>query len=265
MYGKHFASMYEGSLFGQPPIVFAVLAYAFSNARPARDDGECYVEINPILLAATFSTPADEIMETLRYLESPDPNSRSTREEGRRLVLVGDDICSGPRQYRLVNGRKYREMKDEDDRREQNRNAKRRQRAKDSGKASLRRVRQHQPKSAQVSRCQPKSAQEEVEVEAEGEEDAIDFKRRERGGVPAAAKRAREAKAKRIADWLEKNRALRCLACAHEPHDPRRCTECDDCDTSETALKDGLGGAFEAKFQMPWNAWTEQRAELETM
>lgn len=259
--------MYEGSLFGQRPIVFAVLAYAISNARPARADGECYVEINPMLLAATFSTPANEIMETLRYLESPDPNSRSPREEGRRLALVGDDICHGPRQYRLVNGRKYREMRDEDDRREQNRHAKRRQRTKESQKAASPQVRQHQPTSARVSQRQPRSAQEEVkaEVEAEGKEEAVRFKMKERGGVPAAAKRAREAKAKQISKWLAKTGALCCLACGHEPHVPWRCAECDACDSSETTLKDGLEGAFEAEFQIPWNAWTEQRAEMETM
>jgi hypothetical protein len=88
---------------------------------------------------------------------------------------------------------------------------------------------------------------------------------KERDGAGAAANRAREAKAKRIAEWCRKNDALCCLTCSHEMHRPWRCTECDDCDSSSATLRPSLQGAFEAEFQMPWNAWTEQRAEMETL
>jgi hypothetical protein len=268
VYGKHFAQMYTGSLYGQPALVFAVWGYAIANARPSRRDGESYVEMNPTLLAATFATTVDAVAQALRFLESPDPNSRRKVEQGRRLMLIGDDNSAGPRQYRVVNGRHYRDIRDEDQRREQNRNAKRRQRAKEVGAASISRLGHSQPASGYVqpaslyvSHCQPASAQEEGEEERE----ALGITKRERGSMPASARRAREAKAKRIASWLAKNCALRCLACGHERHVPRRCALCDECDSSETTLKDGLGGAFEAEFQIPWNAWTEQRAELETM
>ena len=33
-FGKHFASMYEGSLVGSGPVVFAVMGYVIANQKP---------------------------------------------------------------------------------------------------------------------------------------------------------------------------------------------------------------------------------------
>ena len=62
MFGKHFASMYSGSMFGKPAIVFAVWGYVIANMRPSRKDGQCYVELNPALLAATFATTTEDVL-----------------------------------------------------------------------------------------------------------------------------------------------------------------------------------------------------------
>jgi len=130
MFGKSFASMYSGSMFGKPAIVFAVWGYAISCQKQSRKDGQCYVEINPVLLAATFATSVEEIVGAIKVLMDPDPASRSRVEEGRRLVLVGGELEEGPMQFRVVNGAKYLAMRAEDERRVYLREAKRRERAK---------------------------------------------------------------------------------------------------------------------------------------
>lgn len=172
MFGKAYAQMFTGSMFGKDAVIFAVWTYIIANMQPpSRRDHECYCEVNPALLAATFSTPIDEIDAALLDLESPDPKSRNKRDEGRRIVLAGDgERTLGPRQYRVVNGATYRAMRDEEERREQNRVNKNAERQRK--KATHR-----QPMSADVinvSQSQPKSAhgegEVEVDVDVDGEE-----------------------------------------------------------------------------------------------
>ena len=155
MFGKLFASIYCGSMFGARAIVFAVWGYVIANMRPAsRRDPECYVELNPSLLAATFATTVADVLDAIATLEAPDPLSRSSAEEGRRLVCLTESHHAGPMQFRVVNGAKYRAIRDEETRREQNRNAKRAERQ-----------RKHVSNVSNVSQGQPKSAQGEGEVE----------------------------------------------------------------------------------------------------
>jgi hypothetical protein len=144
--------MYTGSMFGKRAVVFAVWGYVISNLRPNRSDGQCYVELNPALLASTFSEPEGSILEAIEVLCAPDPASRTQVEDGRRLIRMDDSPVVGPSQYRVVNGPKYRAIRDEEERRIYLREAKRRSRAS-SGQ--------------QRQQCQPPSTQVEVEVEVE--------------------------------------------------------------------------------------------------
>lgn len=123
MYGKHFASMYEGSMVGAGAVVFAVMGYIIANAVPDREVGT-QVELNPKLLAFILGEKQSEVEKAIEFLCAPDKNSRSKEEQGRRLVRIGQFS------YRVVNGAKYRAMRDEEKRREQNREAKRRERLK---------------------------------------------------------------------------------------------------------------------------------------
>lgn len=145
--------MYTGSMFGKPAIVFAVWGYVIANMRPSRKDGQCYVELNAAVLAATFSTTIDEVNQALECLEAPDPGSRSKEAEGRRIVCL-DDERQGPCQYQVVNGSHYRAIRDEEERRIYLREAKRQSRAKAKS-----------TKSTNVNHGQPPSTQVEVEVE----------------------------------------------------------------------------------------------------
>ncbi len=123
MYGKHFASMYTGSMVGAGAVVFAVMGYVISNGKPDRGVG-MQVELNPKLLAFILGESQEDVEGAIEYLCSPDPKSRSEAEEGRRLVRLGEFA------YRVVNGPKYRAIRDEERRRETDRESKRRARAK---------------------------------------------------------------------------------------------------------------------------------------
>lgn len=173
MYGKIFASLFTGSMYGRPPLVFAVWSYAIAHMRPRRSDGECYVEVNPALLSGVFASTADEVLAALAELESPDPASRTPEDGGARLVLVGEWRGPGPMQYRVVNGARYRAIRDEEERRAYLTEAKRASR-KRSTMSTM---------STAVNRRQPPSTQVEVEVEAEVEAEA-DTQQGVQGGTP---------------------------------------------------------------------------------
>ena len=109
MYGKSYESMYEGSLVGAGMNVFAVWNYIITKSRAG-----C-VEINPKLLAFTLGGKEEEVESALKFLQRPDPISRSKAEDGRRIIKEGQF------QYRVVNWEFYQRIKNEDDRREYNR------------------------------------------------------------------------------------------------------------------------------------------------
>ena len=123
MYGKHYATMYCGSMVGAGFGSFAVMGFVIANMKPDRVVG-FQVELNVKLLAATFGEPEEAIQKSINYLCAPDPGSRTEGEEGRRLVKVGTFA------YRVVNGVTYDKIRNEDERREQHRQSQIRHRQK---------------------------------------------------------------------------------------------------------------------------------------
>jgi hypothetical protein len=123
MYGKHFASMYTGSMVGSGAIVFAVWGYVIANARPDADVGT-QVELNPRLLATILGETVPAVQGAIDRLCSPDAESRTKECEGKRLVRLGQF------DYQVVNGEKYRRIRDEEMRREANREYQRKHRAR---------------------------------------------------------------------------------------------------------------------------------------
>jgi hypothetical protein len=119
MYGKSFESKYSGSMVGAGAMRFAVLDYVITMQKPSREWGSV-VEINPVLLAVIIGEKQADIEEAIGFLCAPDLKSRSKEEGGRRMVKVGEFL------YRVVNGAKYRAIRDEEERRTQNREAQRR-------------------------------------------------------------------------------------------------------------------------------------------
>jgi len=116
---KHYRSMYEGSMIGAGAAVFALMGYVISHQEYERGLGCWVVRLNPALLSAVMGEKVDVIQKAIDYLCAPDKNSGSPLEEGRRLVGLGERSM----EYRVVNGEKYQEMRDYEERKVQNREA----------------------------------------------------------------------------------------------------------------------------------------------
>jgi hypothetical protein len=110
MYGKHFESMYEGSMYGAGVAVFAVWGYVIAHTQKSR------VELNPKKLSDTLGGTLEEITAAISYLEQPDLNSRFKEHDGRRLIKEGQF------QYFVPSHEHYRMMRNSEERREYNRN-----------------------------------------------------------------------------------------------------------------------------------------------
>jgi hypothetical protein len=151
VYAKLFTSIYQGTLRGNSHglLVFTnLLAHCDKNGA---------ADIHPRAIAEEVGLTVDQVNAALRVLESPDDESRSPEEQGRRIVRLDEHRAWG---WLVVNYCKYRAIRDEDDRREQNRLSQERWRNK------------HKPPSAQissVSQSKPQSAHTEAEAEADTE------------------------------------------------------------------------------------------------
>lgn len=128
-FGKHFASMYEGSLIGSGSVVFAVMGYVIANQKPELSgDGErLVVTLNPRMLGLILGDGEKAVEEAIRFLCEPDKRSNSKAEKGRRLVRLSEY------DYWVVNGRYYRELGREEREKELNRIRVARYRAKKVG------------------------------------------------------------------------------------------------------------------------------------
>lgn len=123
MYGKLYASIFQGTLRGQahPLLVFMNMI--------ACADRHGVVDKHPRAIADEVGLTLEEVKEAIEYLMAPDLESRSTEEEGRRLALISDTRTWG---WRIVNYPKYRAIRNEEERRESVRKATARWRAKGS-------------------------------------------------------------------------------------------------------------------------------------
>lgn len=116
MFGKIFESMFTGSMVGKGSPFFAVWAYVIAHAVPDSKVGT-QVELNPAIIGFLLGEPVETVERVLREMQEPDLKSRTQDEQGRKLVPLGGYS------YRVVNGAKYRAMRDQAARREQNRRA----------------------------------------------------------------------------------------------------------------------------------------------
>jgi len=118
MYGKHFESMYEGSMYGAGVAVFAVWGYVIAHTKRSR------VELNPKKLADTLGGDEAQIRDAIDFLCKPDKGSRNQTREGRRLIKEGSF------QFYVTGWEEYQMIRNEEERREYNKLAKRAERAR---------------------------------------------------------------------------------------------------------------------------------------
>jgi len=123
MFGRHFESMYRGSMVGAGAPFFAVWGYVIATMRPDKEVG-AQVELNPKLLSAIIGEDQKVIEGVIERMCGPDPESRTKKEDGKRLVRLGQF------DYRVVNGAKYMAIRNEEERRESNRRRQEKARAK---------------------------------------------------------------------------------------------------------------------------------------
>lgn len=168
MYGKVFEQMFEGSMYGKGSLVFAVWSYVIAHQKPNHAAGYFTVELNPMKLKDCIGEPLDEIKQTLEFLCSPDPNSRTKDEDGRRLVRLGEF------DYRVVNGKKYHDIRKQEERREQNRVSqekfrKKQKREKDTGMDGRPPSMGYRAREARAVKAQESGNQQQAdEIAAEG-------------------------------------------------------------------------------------------------
>lgn len=101
-------------MIGRGSCFFAVWGYVISHMMPDREVGT-QVELNPELIAFVLGESVDNVKGVIEQMCQPDSKSRSKELEGRKLVKIGEYS------YKVVNGEKYRAIRDEEARRDQNR------------------------------------------------------------------------------------------------------------------------------------------------
>lgn len=135
MYVKLFASLYQGTLRGRSDEILV-----FTNLL-AHADQYGIVDKHFKAIAEETGLPRERVETAIENLEAPDPESRSPELNGCRIARLDDHRVWG---WKIVNYGKYRTIRNEEDRREQNRLAQQRYR---------------------VSHGKPRSAQAEAEAD----------------------------------------------------------------------------------------------------
>jgi hypothetical protein len=159
MYGKIFESLYEGSMVGAGPTVFAVWGYCIAKA-----DRGGIVILNPALLAPIIGTSRVDIERAIEYLERPDPNSKNPDHEGRRLLKMSGFA------YFVVSHAVYRGMNNGEDRREYMREYMRKRRGEEAVNSlqSLQKLTKVNPVSVSASASGSASASDGDRVQGKG-------------------------------------------------------------------------------------------------
>jgi len=142
MYCKLFTSLYQGTLRGKSDEILV-----FTNLL-AHCDSEGYVDKHWRAISEETGISEDRVRVAISALESPDPESRSPDREGRRITRIDDHRAWG---WQVTNYVKYREIKNLEDRREQNREAQRRWRDKQKKVSSVSAGKQDKPMQMQYA------------------------------------------------------------------------------------------------------------------
>ena len=153
MYAKLFASLYQGTLRGR---AHEILVFTNLLAHTGKDGT---VDKHFRAIADETGLTLDEVKAAIAVLEAADPESRSQDEEGARIVRMDEHRAWG---WRVVNHGKYRAIRSEEDRAEQNRLAQQRFREKQAADYS----KQSKPRVSAVSPCRGRGKKQRQEAEA---------------------------------------------------------------------------------------------------
>lgn len=127
MFGKIFASMFDGSMYGHWQAIVALQQMI------VLADEEGVVDMTPEALSARTSIPLEIITTGIAELEQPDPKSRTFGENGRRIVRLDPARDWG---WQIVNYSHYRAIRSAEERREYMRQYQRLRRSKEASTLS---------------------------------------------------------------------------------------------------------------------------------
>ncbi len=121
MYGKIFRSIYDGTLGDnwKALITFEQMIVLC--------DPDGVIDMTPEAISRTTGIPIEHIKDGIKILESPDPNSRTPGDDGRRIIRLDGHREWG---WYIVNHKKYKEKTDIEKIRKQNRDRQRKRRDK---------------------------------------------------------------------------------------------------------------------------------------
>lgn len=112
MYGKIFESMYDGtiSINWKAMIVFQQMIILC--------DSDGVIDMTAIAISRRTNIPLDIIEHGIEFLSKPDPHSRSTLHEGKRIIPIDESRSWG---WIIVNHSYYRNLASKEDKREKDR------------------------------------------------------------------------------------------------------------------------------------------------
>jgi hypothetical protein len=139
-FGKVFASLFEGSLYGMQAEQH-VFVYMLANC-----SAEGVFDKIPAVISGATGLPLEDVESAIKTLEAPDEASRSMEFEGRRLLRLDEHRSWG---WLIVNYKKYRDIRDEERRKEQFREASSRYRERQRASSPVNRIIHGQPKQKQ--------------------------------------------------------------------------------------------------------------------
>lgn len=114
MYAKIFEQIYDGTLCSRGPWQALV---TFQQLLILADSHGC-VDMTPTAISRRTTIPLDVIETGLKELVLPDPDSRTPDEAGRRIIPLSESRSWG---WKIVNYLHYRNLRDEESRREYHR------------------------------------------------------------------------------------------------------------------------------------------------
>jgi hypothetical protein len=139
MYGKIFDSIFDSSVMEEDVVTRYVWTCLIVLA-----DWDGNVDMTAEAIGRRINVPVQGVHTAIEQLGSPDPRSRSEKDDGRRLVLLDEHRDWG---WHLVNHEHYREMRKAEDRRAYYRDYRRERRAAGKDKPAVH--------SEQVEHVQP--------------------------------------------------------------------------------------------------------------
>lgn len=154
-FAKVFSSLWDGTLADNWE-TWSLFVFLLAHA-----DANGYIDMTHEAISRRSCIPLDKVISAIGSLEAPDPRSRNSAEQGRRIIRLDETRDWG---WLIVNYAAYRASRDPDSRKGQTREATARWRENQYGEPS---VSHGEPSEEAVSQGEPKQKQKQKQIESE--------------------------------------------------------------------------------------------------